>query len=158
MSKLVYCYDDAGYYIGNQLCQLNPVATEREEEDVYLFPANSTEVQPPEESENEIAKWDGKAWSLESLPEPEDDESEPLKDYGDMFDPISIASGNTYDTDPDSMSALTELGAILALDPDYVDDWITNDNRIVKMDRTEYLSLMKAIKERKTSHIVGKKK
>ena len=65
-TKTVYSFTDEGIFAGTDIAweswDLNGV---------FLLPANSTEVAPPEIPEKFFAKWDGSEWDLESIPEPE---------------------------------------------------------------------------------------
>lgn len=67
-----YSYDNDGKYTGTYDCQLDPIATQREGENVYLLPASATWTAPPEyDPDIEIPVWDGAQWAVEPLPEPE---------------------------------------------------------------------------------------
>ncbi len=60
MEKMVYSYDPAtGEYTGVTTADESPL-----EPGVYLLPAHSTEVPPPEAGDHEAALWDGEAWDL----------------------------------------------------------------------------------------------
>ena len=72
-----YSYDQKGHYTGQYNCQLDPIATQKNGEAVYLLPASATFLPPPEYSpETEVPVWDGGKWTVEALPEP-DPEPEP---------------------------------------------------------------------------------
>ena len=67
-----YSYNDNMEYIGSVACQKDPVRSEKEKRDVWLLPANSTFTAPPDfDPETQKAVWDGEAWHVEALPEPE---------------------------------------------------------------------------------------
>lgn len=60
MEKTVYSYNPiTGEYIGTTVADESPL-----EPGVYLLPAHSTEVAPPEGGSHEAALWDGEVWSL----------------------------------------------------------------------------------------------
>ncbi len=60
MTKTAYSYDPAtGEYTGVTTANESPL-----EPGVYLLPAHSTEVPPPEAGDHEAALWDGEAWDL----------------------------------------------------------------------------------------------
>lgn len=62
---------ETGEYNGPVNRQLDQVRTMREGREIYLMPANSTTVAPPDFDESaERAVWDGSAWRVERLPEP----------------------------------------------------------------------------------------
>ena len=68
----VYSYNDKMEYIGTETCQKDPVRSEKEKRDVWLLPANSTFTAPPEfDPETQKAVWNGEAWHVEALPQPE---------------------------------------------------------------------------------------
>ena len=67
-----YSYNDKMEYIGTVDCQKDPVRSAKEKRDVWLLPANSTFTAPPDFApETQKAVWDGEAWHIEALPEPE---------------------------------------------------------------------------------------
>lgn len=66
-TKTVYQYDKDGYYTGPEIAFESPL-----EPEVYPLPANCTEVQPPEVSDENVAKWNGSAWEVVEKPVPED--------------------------------------------------------------------------------------
>jgi len=59
----VFNYDKDGFFIGCEKAEINPL-----EHGKYLFPANSTVIKPPPESETEIARFKNGKWSLIKLP------------------------------------------------------------------------------------------
>jgi hypothetical protein len=65
-TKTVYSFTHEGVFAGTETAfeswDLNGV---------FLLPANSTEIAPPEIPEKFFAKWNGSKWELESIPEPE---------------------------------------------------------------------------------------
>ena len=67
---IAYRYDSNGLYIGVIPCQLDPRATKETGEDVYLIPANSTTVEPPQEKEGYNVVWNGGAWECIETPKP----------------------------------------------------------------------------------------
>lgn len=75
-----YSYNDKMEYIGAVECQKDPVRSEKEKRDVWLLPANSTFTAPPDfDQETQKAVWDGEAWLIEALPEPEPDPPTPAQ-------------------------------------------------------------------------------
>ena len=67
-----YSYNENMEYIGITDCQLDPIETQLTQHEVWLLPANSTFTAPPEfNPETQKAVWDGEAWHIEALPEPE---------------------------------------------------------------------------------------
>lgn len=69
----IYRYDnETKEYIGAENAFIDPLETEKQKKDVYLIPANCTEIEPPEEKEGFKIKWDGETWGYEEIPkEPE---------------------------------------------------------------------------------------
>lgn len=67
-TKIVYRYDNDGYYIGPEVAFESPL-----EPGIYHIPASCTELKPPEPDENCRVRWTGTAWVQEAIPEPEPD-------------------------------------------------------------------------------------
>lgn len=62
----VYSYNpDNGVFVGVEAADESPL-----EEGVYLIPANSTTVAPPEAPLGMQPVWNGNEWSLQQIPEP----------------------------------------------------------------------------------------
>lgn len=57
MSKIEYRYDEKGLYVGEELAQLDPMATKRLGKEVYLLAANCTFIAPIKEK-NKVSIWD----------------------------------------------------------------------------------------------------
>ena len=69
---IAYGYDNDGVYTGPAPCQIDPVRSKREGKDCWLLPASATLTAPPEfDPETQKAVWDGKAWEIEDIPQPE---------------------------------------------------------------------------------------
>lgn len=67
---IAYRYDNEGLYIGTIPCQLDPRATKEAGHDVYLIPANSTTIEPPQAKEGYNIVWNGEAWEYVEIPKP----------------------------------------------------------------------------------------
>ena len=67
---IAYRYNNNGLYIGVIPCQLDPRATKKEGEEVYLLPANSTLAEPLKEKEGYNVVWNGGAWEYAAIPTP----------------------------------------------------------------------------------------
>lgn len=65
-----YRYNTEGLYIGTIPCQLDPRATKEAGKDIYLLPANSTLVEPPQAKEGYNIVWNGEAWEYVAIPKP----------------------------------------------------------------------------------------
>lgn len=61
--KTVYRYDCNNKYVGTQVCQIDPLETRDAGHDVYLMPANCTEVVPPEPKDGFDIVFDGEKWN-----------------------------------------------------------------------------------------------
>lgn len=60
----VYKYHpNTGEYVGNDEADPSPL-----EKEVFLIPANATEVAPPEPKEGKFRKFNGKEWVYEDIP------------------------------------------------------------------------------------------
>ena len=58
-------------YEGEVERQRDPIASQKAGQDVYLLPANSTEIAPLEPKEGFDVVWNGSAWEYQIIPEPE---------------------------------------------------------------------------------------
>ena len=67
---IAYRYDNNGLYISTIPCQLDPRATKKAGEEVYLLPANSTTVEPLKEKEGYNVIWNGEVWEYVEIPKP----------------------------------------------------------------------------------------
>lgn len=69
--KIVYRYDENGYYTSEYKCQLDPLVSKKLGHDVYLIPPKTTEIKPPKEKEGNKIKWnaDKNKWQYEKIPE-----------------------------------------------------------------------------------------
>ncbi len=79
---IAYRYDPAtNLYAGTQERQLDPVETANTGVEVYLTPADCTDVEPLEEKEGYNIKWNGSAWEYVEAPKEEEppthEETEP---------------------------------------------------------------------------------
>lgn len=67
-----YRYDSVSKkYVGEANCQLDPIATQRTGEPVYLLPANCTWEAPLEAKDGYDVVWNGTAWEYQEIPQPE---------------------------------------------------------------------------------------
>ena len=61
----IYLYDEkTKEYMSEGNAQLDPLETQKAEEDVFIMPANSTTVKPAQK-DGYAAVWNGKKWDLE---------------------------------------------------------------------------------------------
>ena len=58
-TRTVYEYDEAGLYVGETIAEPSP-----REKDVWLIPANATELEPPVTGEHECAVFRNSRWSV----------------------------------------------------------------------------------------------
>lgn len=69
---LAYRYDMFNFkYIGTINCQIDPIASQRKGEDVWLLPAHSTFDEPLPVKEGFYVVWNGSAWEYQEIPQPE---------------------------------------------------------------------------------------
>ena len=64
-----HLYDFNGLYLGPYECQIDPLESEIKGEPVYLIPANSTDIEPPETQDEETLRFVDGAWTIEKPPE-----------------------------------------------------------------------------------------
>lgn len=65
---IAYRFDDNGLYIGEQECQIDPLATKAKGEPVYLLPAFCTFTKPLKPKDGYLLKWSGAEWIYEEIP------------------------------------------------------------------------------------------
>lgn len=59
----VYRFDpNTNEYKGIGTASIDPVRSKKMKKDMFSFPANSTEMEPPKTKKGEVAIWDGKRW------------------------------------------------------------------------------------------------
>lgn len=67
-----YKYDSVSKkYIGEVNCQIDPIASRKAGHDVWLMPANATDVASLEPKEGFDVVWNGTAWEYKEIPQPE---------------------------------------------------------------------------------------
>jgi hypothetical protein len=71
-TKTVYQLDSNGIYLGEERSFESPL-----EPSVFLIPAGCIEVKPPEFSDKQYAKWNGKEYEILDIPEPEKEPAPP---------------------------------------------------------------------------------
>ena len=86
MSKLIYNYDELGFYVGSSRARLDPRASKVKGKDVYLIPRNATAIPVPSER---LANGDGYwfdvqagKWVVKNLPQREVPEDEFIEEDG----------------------------------------------------------------------------
>lgn len=78
--KKVYIYDYDGYFAGEDFPQIDPLESEKAGREILIMPANSTDIEPPEDKEGFRIKWNGASWEYEEIQtEPEIEPYEPTE-------------------------------------------------------------------------------
>ena len=146
-----YKYDSDFYYIGEQECQADPIASKREGHIVYLLPANCTWEEPLEDKEGFRIKWNGSVWVYEEIPVPpapepptldevKEQKIRELKNIRDTkeVEPIRTSKG-LFDYDDKSRDRLSIARQSLEDNP-YVGNivWTTADNQRVAMTIADF--------------------
>ena len=62
----VYQTDVDGVFMGITITDIDPL-----DENNILIPAGCVETAPPSTTEEQLARWDGAAWAVEDIPQPE---------------------------------------------------------------------------------------
>lgn len=63
----IYNYDPiTKEYKGVGLATIDPIASEISKKNVWVYPINATDKQPPKVKENEVVIYDGKRWKVKS--------------------------------------------------------------------------------------------
>ena len=60
--KKVYLYDNDGYFAGEDFPQIDPLETQKAGREILIMPANSTDIEPPEEREGFRIKFVNSSW------------------------------------------------------------------------------------------------
>lgn len=68
---IAYGYDDNGYYTSEKNCQIDPLESKRQGQEIWLLPAHATWDKPLEEREGYRVKFVDGAWIYEEIPQPE---------------------------------------------------------------------------------------
>ena len=148
-----YRYDENNYYAGQQDCQLDPIATKREGNEVWLLPANCTWEEPLEEKEGYKIKWNGEAWEYEEIPVPPEPEPPTLdevkaqkiaelKSIRDTkeVEPIRTDKG-LFDYDDKSRDRLYIARQALTDNGGGSITWTTADNQRVDMEISDFAAI-----------------
>lgn len=64
---IAYHYDENGYFDGKIECQKDDLESIKQAKTIYLQPANSTNLQPPENKEGFKIRWSGEDWAYEEI-------------------------------------------------------------------------------------------
>lgn len=64
---LAYHYDENGYFDGKIECQKDDLESIKQAKTIYLQPANSTNLQPPESKDGFKIRWSGEDWTYEEI-------------------------------------------------------------------------------------------
>lgn len=75
MDKLVYQYDDNGYFMYETVADESPL-----EPGIFLYPRNTTDCPPPNCNDKFIPRWLDNKWVLEEI-----NQTTPLKKLLDFF-------------------------------------------------------------------------
>lgn len=79
---IAYHYDENGYFDGTIECQKDDLESIKQAKTIYLQPANSTNLQPPESKDGFKIRWSGEDWIYEKIeqdPVPHEPTAEDLK-------------------------------------------------------------------------------
>lgn len=63
----VYCYDDAGFYVGTDVAVESPLERGC---GIYLIPDKATDVAPPDAIDGKVLRWTGQGWEHVDPPGP----------------------------------------------------------------------------------------
>lgn len=74
--KKAYLFDNAGYFAGEGIVQIDPLETKAAGREIFIMPANSTETEPPPEKEGFKIKWNGTEWIYEEIPTEKEEQRE----------------------------------------------------------------------------------
>lgn len=66
--KKAYLFDNVGYFVAEGIAQIDPLETKAAGREIFIMPANSTEIEPPHEKDGFKIKWNGSEWIYEEIP------------------------------------------------------------------------------------------
>ena len=146
-----YKYDSDFYYAGQQDCQLDPIATKREGNEVWLLPANCTWEEPLTDKEGYKIKWNGEAWEYEEIPVPPKPEPPTLEEVKEQkinelksirdfkeVEPVQTSKG-IFDYDDKSRDRLAIARQSLEDNPSVESIvWTTADNQRIAMTIADF--------------------
>ena len=79
---LAYHYDENGYFDGVIDCQKDDLESIKQAKTIYLQPANSTNLPPPESKDGFKIRWSGEVWEYEEIeqdPVPQEPTAEEIR-------------------------------------------------------------------------------
>lgn len=74
----VYIYDNAGYFVGEDFPQIDPLESQKTGREVLIMPANATEIEPLAEKAGFKIKWNGSTWEYEEVKEVKEEKNRPV--------------------------------------------------------------------------------
>lgn len=77
--KKVYIYDYDGYFAGEDFPQIDPLESQKAGREILIMPANSTDIEPPEDKEGFRIKWGGSSWEYEEIQKEQKQEPKPYE-------------------------------------------------------------------------------
>ncbi|QSY98663.1 DUF4376 domain-containing protein (plasmid) [Rhizobium bangladeshense] len=175
----VYNYDPiTKEYVGYSEADHDPIENpDRDEEGVFLIPANATPIKPPDAKANNIRVFVNGAWGYVHVDAPQDPpSSEPLPptaaqvdaERNRRIDQGFFFQGVQYQSDNDAReniagAAQAAFGAMVLggagagnlrwSDPDKDFQWIATDNQRISMDAPTMYAFGLAAMSHKSSHI-----
>lgn len=109
-----YKYDESTkIYLGEVNCQIDPIATQRAGEDVWLLPANCT-FSAPLQRDGFYTVWNGAQWKYVEIQQPEPPTHEEIREmranaYLCEVDPITAHIQRLRDCNPMPVGEIEEL-------------------------------------------------
>ena len=75
--KKAYMFDaDTAYFVGEGFAQIDPLETKAAGREIFIMPANSTEIEPPPEKDGFERKWNGSEWIYEEIKTEKEEQQE----------------------------------------------------------------------------------
>ena len=71
-----YIYDYQGYFEREDIAQIDPLESKAAGREIFIMPANSTEIEPPPEKDGFKIKWSGAEWIYEEIPTEKEEQQE----------------------------------------------------------------------------------
>lgn len=151
MSKVIYNYNDLGYYLNSSIARKDPLESVKGI-DRYLLPKNSTFTKPPKIKKDQLVRWIENKWRIETI-KPEEQSRPTISELKEIkileitsdrksyqYNDI-IYKGKSYKNSQSTQNKFFNLinnstGSI---------DWRLNNGRWINLDRTQILELSQLI-------------
>lgn len=97
MTKLIYNYNQDGYYISTNQADIDPLESKRQGKDIYLLPKNATFEEVIAAKEDKLIKWNNNQWFYEDIiPEIKEEIIETIEEKIAKLKNIALINRKSY--------------------------------------------------------------